>query len=243
MTICIEWENKKIWRWIKWTHTFFFGAIRAEFYDLFVFMTFYWWHRQLLRMKLLGKNVSPDGKSHTWKIIKRFQLIGCMNQLPCCQLIGISFLHNEIHFFTISSSMHAPLSIPSWFYVNAASMHCHCLSCFCCCWCCCLCAFALLIMTCNFFFVLAFFNYLAQSVGLSIIFQCVFKYLGFSVDTSINKWYSFGVSHSQMHFSIARCSKSIGTKQNNLLLKLHVFIIFLPLGKSDWSQLWRRQYN
>lgn len=84
-------------------HTFFFGAIRAEFYGLFVFMTFYWWHRQLLRMKLLVKNVSPDGKSHTWKIIKRFQLIGCMNQLPCCQLIGISFLHNEIHFFTISS--------------------------------------------------------------------------------------------------------------------------------------------
>lgn len=105
------------------------------------------------------------------------------------------------------------------------------------------CAFALLIMTCNIFFVLAFFNYLAQSVGLSIIFQCVFKYLGFSVDTSINKWYSFGVSHSQMHFSITRCSKSIGTKQNNLLLKLHVFMIFLPLGKSDWSQLWRRQYN
>lgn len=102
-------------KWTKITYTkIFFLMIRAALHDLFVFMTFYWWQRQLYfthdnkknsRINSLRLSVfilhQWESRDHIWKFLSRSymnQLIESMIQLLLFRLMAMSF-------FTIMKSV------------------------------------------------------------------------------------------------------------------------------------------
>lgn len=158
MTICIEWENNKKRRWIKWTHIFSERFVLSFMTCLFLWrfidgiVNYYEWNCWVKMCLQMESHIHE-------KLLNDFNWLGVWIS---SRVVNWS----EYHFYTMKSTFSRfllPCTRLFQFRVGFTSMHCHCLSCYCC-WFCCLCAFALLIMTCSFFFRFSFFQ-LTRSVS------------------------------------------------------------------------------